>query len=121
MNKTLLMIGALLLSMNSFGGNIANGKKLYKKVNCALCHNKDAMGKAKNGKVALLKGPQIAGLDEAYIAEQVTAIQGKKRKTKNTSMMYAKVKKLKPAEIKDIAAYVHSLSKTRHVGMLQKK
>lgn len=107
--------------MTSFAGNIANGKKIFKKVNCALCHNANGMGKAKNGKIALLKGPQIAGLDEAYIAEQVTAIQGKKRKTKNTSMMYAKIKKLKPAEIKDIAAYVHSLSKTRHVGMLQKK
>ncbi len=121
MNKSFVMIAALLFSMNSFAGDIAKGKKAFKKVNCALCHNADAMGKAKDGKVALLKGPQIAGLDEAYIVEQVTAIQNKKRKTKNTSMMMAKVKKLTPAEIKDIAAYVHSLSKTRFVGMLQKK
>ncbi|CBW26964.1 putative cytochrome C [Halobacteriovorax marinus SJ] len=121
MMKSLLMASLLLLSVNSFAGDIAKGKKLFKKVNCALCHNADGMGKAKNGKIALLKGPQIAGLDAAYIVEQVTAIQGKKRKTKNTSMMMAKVKKLKPAEIKDIAAYVNSLSKTRFVGMLQKK
>lgn len=121
MKNTFLMMAVLFFSMNSFAGNIANGKKVFKKVNCALCHNKDAMGKAKNGKIALLKGPQIAGLDEAYIVEQVTAIQGKKRKTKFTSMMMAKVKKLTATEIKDIAAYVHSLSKTRHVGMLQTK
>ena len=121
MTKSLVMIATLLFSISSFGGNIAKGKKLFKKVNCALCHNKDAMGKAKNGKISMLKAPQIAGLDAAYIEEQVLAVQSKKRKNKNTTMMYAKIKKLTPAEIKDIAAYVNSLSKTRHVGMLQKK
>lgn len=116
------MAAVLSTSASVFAaGNVANGQKIYKKVNCALCHNADGMGKAKDGKLAIVKGPQIAGLDEAYIVEQVEAIQSKKRKTKNTSMMWTKVRSLKPQDIKDVAAYVHQMTKTRYKGMLQAK
>ena len=113
---------ALLVSTTvSAAGNVASGKKVFKKINCALCHNADGMGKAKGGKLALLKGPQIAGLDAAYIVEQLEAIKSKKRKTKYTTMMWTKIRKLSSQDMADLGAYVHQLSKTRFKGMKQAK
>lgn len=120
MNLFKVTIVAALLSVSAFAGDAAKGKAIYKKVNCALCHNADGMGKAKNGKLAIVKGPRIAGLDAAYIAEQVLAVKTKKRKTKFTTMMWTKVRGLSEADIKDVAAYVSTMSKDKFKGMLQK-
>ena len=119
--KKLLLFVLLFSSFNAFAkGDKALGKKVYKKVNCALCHGPKGMGKAKNGKFALTRGPQIAGLDAKYIVEQMKAIKSKKRKTKYTTMMVTKIKKLKDKDIKDVAAYVTTLA-PRLKGMLQEK
>lgn len=123
MNLIKITVMALFLSASATAaGDVANGEKVYKKVNCALCHNADGMGKASDvSKIAIVKGPQIAGLDAAYIIEQMTAIKSKKRKTKNTTMMWTKIRGLSDKDIADVAAYVHGLSKTRHKGMQQAK
>ncbi|MFG1499420.1 c-type cytochrome [Halobacteriovorax sp. XZX-3] len=121
MNLFKITVVAALLSVSAYAGDAAKGKAIYKKVNCALCHNADGMGKAADvSKIAIVKGPRIAGLDAAYVAEQVTAIQSKKRKTKNTSMMWTKVRGLSAQDIKDVAAYVTTMSKDKYKGMNQK-
>lgn len=120
MNLLKITVVAALLSVSAYAGDAAKGKAIYKKVNCALCHNADGMGKAKDGKLAIVKGPRIAGLDAAYIIEQVTAIKSKKRKTKNTSMMWTKIRGLSDQDIKDVAAYVTTMSKDKFKGMNQK-
>ena len=60
---------------------------------------KKGLGKAKKkkGKWKLnpVKGPQIAGLDAAYIVEQLEAVKSGARKTRYTSSMKAKIKKYK--------------------------
>ncbi|MCB9062972.1 MAG: c-type cytochrome [Halobacteriovoraceae bacterium] len=114
----------LVLFASSFSGVAAdakNGEQVFKKINCALCHNADGMGKADTAdKIKLTKAPRIAGLEESYIVEQVKAVIAQTRKNKNTSMMFAKVKALKDNEIADVAAYVSGLSKDKFKGMLQK-
>lgn len=119
MSKTIVCFFTVLFGLSSFAGDVKKGEAVFKKVNCAQCHNADGMGKAPADKVALLKGPRIAGLDEKYIAEQVSAIQSGTRKTKATAMMLAKVKSLKADDIANVAAYVHSLSKDKVKGMHQ--
>lgn len=119
MKKMIISLMALVLSSQIYAGDAKKGEATYKKVNCAQCHNADGMGKATPDKVALLKGPRIAGLDEKYIVEQVTAIQGGKRKTKATAMMLAKVKSLSAGDIANVAAYVSTMSKDKHKGMHQ--
>lgn len=114
-----VLVISSFLSLSAFSGDKAAGEKLYKKINCAMCHNKDGMGKAKGGKIKMTKGPQIAGLSTDYIIAQMVAIQTKKRKTKNTSMMMGKIKKLSKADIANIAAYVSSMAPA-HKGMLEK-
>jgi cytochrome c553 len=120
MKKIISIVMLVTLASSTFAGNKANGKKVYKKVNCTMCHKADGSGKAATTKkIRMTKGPKIAGLDAAYIIEQMTAVQSKKRKNRNTSMMYAKIKKLTKKEIADVAAYVASLG-PKHKGMLQK-
>lgn len=117
--KKIAIAAIVLASMTASAGNVANGAKVFKKVNCAMCHNKDGMGKAKNGKLGPTKGPRIAGLDEKYIVEQMNAIKSKSRKTKFTAMMYAKIRKLTDAEIADVAAHVAKMG-SPFKGMNQK-
>jgi cytochrome c553 len=118
--KKIILIATLALTSSVFAGDKANGKKVYKKVNCTMCHKADGSGKAADAsKIKMTKGPKIAGLDAKYAAEQITAIQSKKRKTKATAMMYAKVKKLSKKDIADVAAYIASLG-PKHKGMFQK-
>ena len=117
--KIFFLFILLLSSLSSFAADKGLGKKVYKKVNCALCHGPKGMGKAKNGKLAVIKGPQIAGLAADYIVEQMKAIKSKNRKTKYTTMMVTKIKKLTDKDIKDVAAYVSGLA-PRIKGMKQK-
>lgn len=113
--------------------------KDYKKV-CLQCHAKDGMGKAKLSKktgkfkINAMAGPQIAGLSEKYITEQVLAIQAGTRKNKNTISMKQNLKRVKPkakrADKKllpeDVAALAHYISKELnkkagpHKGMEEK-
>lgn len=112
--KNVLAIFILLLSLSAISADSKAGKKLYKKINCAQCHGKDGMGKAKfkNGKWKLgaVKGPRIAGLKKKYTIEQLIAIQGKdkatRRKTKYTTSMKAKIKKLTEQDFKNLAKYI---------------
>ncbi len=120
---------SLFLSMMapSFAGDVTKGATLYKKKGCKQCHKADGSGKAKliagKFKVSGTKGPAISGLSVAYIVQQITAIQGKdkatRRKTRFTTGMKAKVRRLKPEQISDLAAYIHSLAKSSRKGMLE--
>lgn len=102
-----LMVVVMLTSLSAFAQDLTNGAKVWKTVNCALCHGPKGMGKAaKITDIKALKAPRIAGLDQEYAIKQITMIQGKKRKSKHTAMMMTKVKKLTPKDIKDVAAYV---------------
>ena len=121
MKRTIFLFSLSFISMGTFAaGDKAKGKAFYKKVNCAMCHGPKGLGKAKNGKLAVTKGPPIAGLDEKYIVKEMTAIQIKKRKSKYTTMMVTKIKKLSPQDMRDVAAYAASLG-PRIKGMKQKK
>ena len=117
----------MVLSLNSHAGDSAKGKALYKKINCAQCHGKDGLGKAKKkkGKWKLnpVKGPQIANLDAAYIVAQLEAVKSGARKTKYTSSMKAKLKKYSKADFEDLAAYISkdlNPKAEKIKGMLQK-
>ena len=75
-------------------------------------HILSSFPKMKDGKLKLkvTAGPRLAGLSEAYIVEQLTAIQGKdkkkRRKSKYTNTMKLKIKKLTQKDFQDLAAYI---------------
>lgn len=108
--KILTLVSLVLFMFNAHAGDAAKGKKLYKKINCAQCHGKDGMGKAKKKKgewkLNPVKGPQIAKLNAEYIVAQLEAVKSGARKTKYTSSMKAKIKKYTTKDFQDLAAYV---------------
>jgi cytochrome c553 len=129
--STFVLLFSLLTAGAALAGDSAAGKKIYKKKNCKQCHKKDGMGKAKmvggKYKLSAAKGPRIAGLSEEYVYAQLVAIQGKDkataRKTKYTSSMKAKIKKLTNEDFKNLAAYISkdlNPAKGKIKGLLEK-
>lgn len=125
--KKLIILSAMMMAFQAYSaGDAARGKLIYGKKttaelkasktkagNCLQCHGKMGLGKAKKDskgkyKLNMMKGPRIAGLDEAYIYEQLKAVQSKKRKTKYSSTMYTRIRKYKDQDLMDLAAYVAS-------------
>ena len=81
------------------GGDPARGKELT--MDCEDCHGEDAMGDD--------EFPQLAGLEEAYIAEQLMAFKSGERVDENELMpMYSE--DLSDQDIADLAAYYSSLA-----------
>jgi cytochrome c553 len=81
------------------GGDPARGKELTG--DCADCHGEDGMGNA--------EFPQLAGLEEAYFVEQLTAFRSGERIDENEFMpMYSE--DLSDQDITDLAAYYSSLA-----------
>lgn len=84
-------------------GNQA-GAALYKK-DCAMCHGPDGTGNSPMGKkmgVRDLKSPEVQKQTDAQLTEVIT---------KGKAKMPAYGEKLKPAEIKDLVAYIRELKK----------
>lgn len=100
--KALVLLSALFISFSSFSQDAKNGEKLYKK--CIACHKKDGIGMKSQ------KAPMIAGQYDWYIESQIIAIQKKERDNKNTKKMWPFVKGLSESDIKDLAAYISSMT-----------
>jgi cytochrome c553 len=80
-------------------GDPARGKELTG--DCADCHGEDGMGDE--------EFPQLAGLEEAYIVEQLMAFKSGERVDENEFMpMYSE--DLSDQDIADLAAYYASLA-----------
>lgn len=120
MKKLMLFSMLLIISFTTVHAEVSPGEVLYKdkKINCAQCHGPKGMGMAKKdskGKwsLKLMKGPRIAGLPVEDIETALVQIQDadrkKLRKTKASSMMKSRIKKLDEKEIKDLAIYVNKL------------
>ena len=112
----LILALAILMSWGIFA---KSGEEIYKdrKINCAQCHGKDGMGMAKkkgdgSWGLSLMKGPRIAGLSKEEIKKALMQIQdkdkSKKRKTKYTSMMKKRIKKLSAEDFDALAEYISS-------------
>ena len=107
--KTLL--AALVCATVSFGasaaGNINTGKALAEKYSCATCHGKDY------GSPIDPSYPKLAGQHKDYLEHALTAYKrGDKANGRNNAIMAGQVKPLSNQDIKDLAAYFHSLPGT---------
>ncbi|MBB5367957.1 MULTISPECIES: cytochrome c [unclassified Janthinobacterium] len=101
----------LLFSVVSFSasaaGNISKGKVLAEKYNCATCHGKDY------GTPIDPSYPKLAGQHRDYLEHALTAYKrGDAPNGRNNAIMTGQVKPLTNQDIKDLAAYFHSLPTT---------
>ncbi|MES2933606.1 MAG: cytochrome c [Pseudomonadota bacterium] len=103
-----LVLSSSLVSINAMaGGNIAAGKALVEKQNCASCHGVDFKTPT-DPSYPKLAGQHVDYLEHALISyKRGTAANGRVN-----GVMDAQVKPLSGKDIKDIAAYLHSLPGT---------
>jgi cytochrome c553 len=85
-------------------GNVANGKALADKYNCFTCHGKDYNTPLDPSY------PKLAGQHRDYLEHALTAYKrGDGVNGRNNAIMIGQVKPLSQQDIKDLAAYLHSL------------
>ena len=103
--KKILAAAAVLVSFNAFAGNIEAGKAAAEKYNCFSCHGKDYNTPIDPSY------PKLAGQHEDYLVVAMTAYKrgADGANGRGNAIMGAQVKPLSSKEIKDIAAYLHSL------------
>ena len=86
------------------GGNIEAGKALTEKYNCASCHGKDFASPVDPAY------PKLAGQHADYLEHALTTYRrGETGYGRNNAIMSGQAKSLSTKDIKDIAAYLHSL------------
>ncbi|MBV6320239.1 c-type cytochrome [Duganella violaceipulchra] len=105
------LITALFCSAVSFsamaGGNIDSGKALADKYSCFACHGKDFNTPIDPSY------PKLAGQHKDYLEHALTAYKrGDGANGRNNAIMTGQVKPLSNQDIKDLAAYLHSLPGT---------
>ena len=98
-----LIISALFILMFVPGavlatGDPARGSELN--IECSDCHGEDGMGDEEY--------PKLAGLDEAYLLEQMKLIQ-KGERSEEAEMMLWFFEELEEQDLADLAAYYASL------------
>ena len=94
---------ACVVSFNAFaGGNADRGKTLV--ATCAACHGQDFNSPADPAY------PKLAGQNQDYIEHALIAYQrGDAPNGRNNAIMGPQAKPLSHQDIRDIAAYIHSL------------
>ncbi|HEX7634442.1 MAG TPA: cytochrome c [Noviherbaspirillum sp.] len=104
--KKILACAAMLLSFNAFaGGDIAAGKAATEKYSCASCHGKDFNSPIDPSY------PKLAGQHQDYLEHALIAYQRGKdgANGRGNAIMGAQAKPLSHQDIRNIAAYLHSL------------
>lgn len=106
--KTLVIaagLSALFAGNAVAGGNVAAGKALVEKYNCASCHGKDFNTPIDPSY------PKLAGQHKDYLAHALNSYKrgADAANGRGNAIMGGQVKELNAQNIKDIAAYLHSL------------
>jgi cytochrome c553 len=98
-----LFCGVVSLSATA-GGNVANGKAIALKQNCAACHGADY------NKPIDPSYPKLAGQHSEYLEHALkTYKRGEGRAGRSNAIMMGQVKSLTNDDLADLAAYLHSL------------
>lgn len=104
---SLALAGFVVASNAAHAADAANGKVLSDSHNCAACHG------AKLNNPVTPEYPKLAGQHADYIYWALRQYQmgtGNPHLGRNNPIMQAQVQSLSPNDMKDIAAYIESLS-----------
>lgn len=97
---------ASAVSLNALaGGNIAAGKAVAEKYNCAACHGKDFNSPIDPSY------PKLAGQHADYLEQALNAYKrgGDAMNGRSNAIMAGQAKPLSSQDVQDVAAYLHSL------------
>lgn len=103
--KKIIIAAAAITMAGAFGnaiaGDAAAGQGKY--AVCAGCHGPTGAGNE------ALKYPKLAGLEAAYVAEQLHAFKSGARNTPQAATMKAMTAGLSDADIDNLAAYIATM------------
>jgi cytochrome c553 len=106
MKKSLVLaVVASAFALNAqAGGNVANGKALTEKFKCAACHGADFNSPIDPSY------PKLAGQHATYLEHALVAYKRADAGFgRNNPIMAGQAKPLSDSDVKDVAAYLHSL------------
>jgi cytochrome c553 len=108
MKKLIIALFCSVTSLSAVAsGNIDAGKALAEKYSCAACHGKDFNSPIDPSY------PKLAGQHKDYLQHALTAYKrGDAANGRSNAIMTGQVKPLTNQDIKDLAAYLHSLPGT---------
>ena len=110
-----MLLAILLMSENAIAeGDSEAGAKFFKSIKCAACHGKDGKGQGPAAKAMKIKTADWTDKAAMEIVKDdfLKEIIGKGGKAVSKSKrMPAYSKKLKPADIQDLIAYIRSFAK----------
>lgn len=108
MKKLITALVCSAVSLSAFAsGNIEAGKALTEKYSCFACHGKDFNTPIDPSY------PKLAGQHKDYLEHALTAYKrGDGANGRGNAIMGGQVKPLSNQDIKDLAAYLHSLPGT---------
>lgn len=107
MKKMIVLLLCCAVSFGAVAGNIDAGKALSDKYSCAACHGKDL------GSPIDPSYPKLAGQHKDYLEHAlITYKRGDGANGRNNPIMGGVVKPLSSQDMKDLAAYLHSLPGT---------
>ena len=99
----ILLAALVLASVTAAPVFAEDGKRLFKRKGCAICHGVD-------GKNTLnAQYPRLAGQHKDYIVAQLKAFKAKERLSGNGTQMVAWANSLNDAQMDEIATYLSSL------------
>ena len=104
MKKLIIALALGAVSLHAAAADVKRGGELAKKYNCAACHGADF------NKPIDPSYPKLAGQHKDYLEHALTAYKrGDAANGRNNAIMTGQVKPLTNQDIKDLAAYLHSL------------
>jgi cytochrome c553 len=96
---TILVLSlALCLAAQAEAGDVKAGREKAE-ATCAVCHGVDGLSK-------IVEAPNLAGQNETYLIEQLTAFKSGERKNE---MMSVVIQDLSPTDIENLAAYYSAI------------
>ncbi len=104
MKKLIIALFCGVVSMGASAADIANGKAVATKYNCAACHGADY------NKAIDPSYPKLAGQHAEYLEHALrTYKRGDGPNGRANAIMVGQAKPLSNKDIADVAAYLHSL------------
>jgi cytochrome c553 len=104
MKKLIIALFCGAVSLGASAADIANGKAIATKLNCAACHGADY------NKPIDPSYPKLAGQHAEYLEHALRAYKrGDGQFGRNNAIMMGQAKQLSGKDMADLAAYLHSL------------
>ncbi|MEH6534581.1 MAG: c-type cytochrome [Photobacterium frigidiphilum] len=98
--KDMMLVLGLMTSYPSVANDVSDGKTLYRRYQCQICHGENGGHSAQDG------FPIIAGQNKGYLVRQIMDIRDGVRDNGKSNLMRPLIKELTDEEAEVIASFL---------------